>query len=417
MRGDGSIIPLRDGNGRIRKGVWRVRASFGRDPVTGRRRQVERIVRGTKRDAQRVCDDLIGAQDSGLLPYGDQLTFGHFAADCLRRRKDAGELSERTLAESEYFVAYLDKLLGHIPLRDISAYTVETAYQAIREDKRRPDGSTITNRTLRKYHVYLHAILKKAVSFDLIASNPCDKVTPPKMERPNRHSLDTGRAQALALALANAEKSAMGINDPSRRLELLGRLCGVRIAMTTGMRLGEIAGLTWRHIDLQRHTIHVCQARTKYNTTKKPKSEAGDRVISIDPGTSARLARWQAVQADCLRALGISATALLPVVCKPSGDYVSLSTFEHWWERWREEAGFPGLKLHELRHTHATLLLANGIDPKTAQARLGHSSVVVTLDCYAHQLAEADIIAASIIGGLFDCDTKKNTVGALRTAR
>lgn len=86
--------------------------------------------------------------------------------------------------------------------------------------------------------------------------------------------------------------------------------------------------------------------------------------------------------------------------CSGTGGRIRIDNFSHWWGIWRREHGFDGLKFHELRHTQAMLLLANGVDVKTAQAGLGHTSASITLDWYAHAIPQNDHAAAAMLGSL-----------------
>ncbi|MDO4798125.1 MAG: tyrosine-type recombinase/integrase [Coriobacteriales bacterium] len=88
--------------------------------------------------------------------------------------------------------------------------------------------------------------------------------------------------------------------------------------------------------------------------------------------------------------------------CSSTGGRIRIDNFSHWWGIWRKEHGFDGLKFHELRHTQATLLLANGVDVKTVQTRLGHASASITLDWYAHAIPQNDHAAATMLGNLLN---------------
>lgn len=90
-----------------------------------------------------------------------------------------------------------------------------------------------------------------------------------------------------------------------------------------------------------------------------------------------------------------------PVCCSDVGSFYRVDNFTHWWSDWRDKNGFGGLKFHELRHTQATMLLANGVDAKTVQTRLGHANPSITLSWYAHAIPEKDREAAEMVGALF----------------
>ena len=98
--------------------------------------------------------------------------------------------------------------------------------------------------------------------------------------------------------------------------------------------------------------------------------------------------------------IGVTQTGKTPVCCSDTGGWYRIDNFEHWWSVWRKEHGFEGLKFHKLRHTQATQLLANGVDVKTVQTRLGHANVSITLGRYAHAILEKDHEAADLLGSL-----------------
>lgn len=102
--------------------------------------------------------------------------------------------------------------------------------------------------------------------------------------------------------------------------------------------------------------------------------------------------------------------------CSDTGGWYRIDNFEHWWGVWRKEHGFEGLKFHELRHTQATQLLANGVDVKTVQTRLGHANASITLGWYAHAIPEKDHEAADLLGNLLasNAPTSENAVEASR---
>ncbi len=110
-------------------------------------------------------------------------------------------------------------------------------------------------------------------------------------------------------------------------------------------------------------------------------------------------------QARYLNKIGLIQNANTPVFCNSVGTWLDPTRLSNWWKHFRHENNFPGLKLHELRHTQATLLLANGVDVKTVQNRLGHANASITLDWYAHPIPEKDEQAATILGSLMQPQT------------
>ena len=424
-KGDGSIT-------RRGKGVWEVAVSFGKDPITGKYRRVTKTVHGTKRDAAKVRDQIRYEQESGLTAEGAQTLFAAFADDWHEARVSAGKHSKATLKRERSIVTTLNGYIGNVRLRDITPQMVEKLYQTIYDDKVEQRGR-FSGTTLHMYHEKLRQILAKAERYNIITRNPCDRVDAPQRDDSDRRSLSAEEAARMLKCADNAEDKAYeSFTDKEKRqdewnaadnrtrvfgLSEVSYAIGVRIALATGMRRGEVFGLTWECVDLASRSVHVAQSLTAFGDTKKPKTKAGVRTIAIDSETVSRLARWKERQEKALGRLQIKQDGSTPVCCSGAGGFVELHAFVRWWQKFRTENGFEGVKFHELRHTQATQLLGNGVDVKTVQTRMGHSSASLTLDWYAHALPENDQKAARIIGVLLsDKAEEKGRIIEFKTA-
>lgn len=414
-KGDGSITQRG-------KGVWEVAVSFGKDPITGKYRRVTKTVHGTKRDAAKVRDQIRREQESGLTAEGAQTLFAPFAEDWHKARVSAGNHSKATLKRERSIITTLNGYIGSVRLRDITPQMVEKLYQAIYDDKVEQRGS-FSGTTLHMYHEKLRQILAKAERYNIIARNPCDRAEAPKRDDSERRSLSAEDATRMLECANRAEEEAYEafeskearqdgwkVSDGRTRVSGLSEVSyaiGVRIALATGMRRGEVFGLTWGCVDLAGGSVHVAQSLTAFGDTKKPKTKAGVRTIAIDGETASRLGRWKERQKKALGRLSIAQSDSTPVCCSCTGGFVELHAFVRWWQKFRAKNGFENVKFHELRHTQATQLLGNGVDVKTVQTRMGHASASLTLDWYAHALPENDQKAARIIGVLFSDKTEE----------
>lgn len=414
-KGDGSIINRG-------KGVWEVQVSFGRNPVTGKYERVSRTVRGTKADARRVRDEIRREHESGVRADGPKMTFAQLVEDWMQDRIEAAELAESTIDENRVISGKLVEKLGKAKLCSVNAKACKDALSAIRSDISERLGRPVSNSRMQKYHVTLHSILQYAYKLDLLARNPMEKLEAPKREEPDRDGLSMLDAQRLMRCLDNAEREAYdelhekeqrrisrGAGDEKRTKTLgmneISRLLVVRIALTTGMRRGEILGLVWQNVDLDNAIIHVVQSlTTRSRTLKAPKTKAGKRDIAIDKTTAFHLRMWKAEQLAMLKSLGIDEAnqAFKPVCCSDTGDFMDCVKLSAWWVRFRKDNGFENLRLHELRHTAASLLILNGVNVETARKRLGHSSAALTLGWYTHSDDAADREAADMMGAMLD---------------
>lgn len=423
-KGDGSITE-------VRRGVWRVRIDFGTDPITGKRNVVSRNVHGAKAEARRVRDEIRREHDDGLVIDGDKMTFGEFVKVWQENRAASGAVSATTTEKETYTIRMLLRYLDGIKLRSIDPQTVESLYTRIREDKT-AEGRTFGGTSMRLVHQLLKQIMQKAVDYDLILRNPCDRVKAPKPDDPERRSLSIDEGVRLLSYIDEAEAEAYGEmaekearqvergnlfgREYLRGLNLVGNSLAVRLGLATGMRRGEVFGLAWGSVDLNQPCIRVRQSLTAYGEVKAPKSKAGVRTIAVDATTAEHLQRWKQRQAAELLKIGIRQGDDTPICCSEKGGLIDLHNFERWWRQFRTRFGFDDLKFHELRHTQATQLLANGVDVKTVQTRLGHSNASLTLNWYAHAIPENDEKAAQLVGELFARKPKEPRIIEVKTA-
>lgn len=407
--GDGSITE-------VKRGVYRVRVDFGKDPVTGKRQVVSRNVRGTKRDAAKVRDQIRQEHESGLTADARKVTFSEFLEKWSDYRRTSGRAQADTIEEDRRKLAYIGEFVGDVPLKDFTPEMVESLYAAIRKDKAEK-GRSFGNTSMRKLHTLLKGMFKKAVQHDIILRNPFERVDAPKLDEPNRRTLTTEEAMSLLRSIDREEADEMramnekearqkargNVEDRTylRHLNRIANVEAVRIGLATGMRLGEVLALSWGQVDFSAGTLDVSRAFGHGGVLKTPKTSAGKRTVALDAKTAQRLAWWKRVQKAELAKIGIKQSAETPVVVSQRGEFHDSANFQRWWRRFRGKAGFPGLKFHELRHTQATQLLANGVDVKTVQTRLGHSDASLTLNWYAHALPENDRKAADMLGELF----------------
>lgn len=401
-KGDGSITE-------VRRGVWRVCVSFGKDPITGKRLKVQRNVKGTKADARKVRDQIRREHDQGLAVESDKMTFTEYARQWSEYREGMN-LATRTLERERGIIPVFCQYLGETKLKDITPQMVESLYTAIRKDR------GISNTTLCIYHQKLSQMLDKAERYGLIVRNPCSRVDAPRRDSVNRRSLNRTEAARLLAKLAEAEGEAYAVDEAKELRQIehgnaegrlfvrdvtnIARPLAARVALATGTRLGETLALTWGCVNLGKGVITISASINKLGEIKEPKTKAGFRRIAIDAQTVAALARWEDYQRGALARLGVDVADDTPVFTDSKGGYINPCNFGRWWRSFRDEAGFPGLKFHELRHTQASLLLANGIDVKTVQSRLGHSNASITLNFYAHAMPENDRAAADLVGTL-----------------
>jgi integrase len=392
------------------KATWRIRFNLGRDPVTGRYRYSNwRTVHGSKATAQQALAEYRQELECGLRPDADRMTFREYAELFHESRKATGGLAPGTVRQERQVLGHIYRYLGDITLRDIDAMTIDAMLTRHHKDGGSADQS-------RRMYAKLRQVLADACLKDCLMRNPADKVKPPKASRPDMRFLDQKEVARLLGALESSMSNCHNKYRPDdeRRAFTHCHVTAVRLALATGMRRGEVLGLTWGCVDFEEGTVRVMQQMT-LDGIRETKTSQSKRVISIDDDTWKHLQRWKAAQADYLGGLGIGQDDGTPVIANEVGGFHDPSGFSRWWRSFRGRYGFEGLRFHTLRHSQATLLLVSGgCDLKTVMGRLGHSLASTTLDLYASVMPGKDRDAARFIGSILSGETQSESQAANR---
>jgi len=220
-------------------------------------------------------------------------------------------------------------------------------------------------------HTILKQALKQACVWRAITHNPADLVKPPKIERKEMRTVDTDQAAKMI-------EAARG--TPIFIPILFGVLCG--------LRRGEICALRWRSVDLNAGRLSVvASARAGHGGLLEKETKGGrGRAIALPPMLVTELRRHRTEQAQGLLRLGVRLTDDHHVLTEEDGRPAWPGSLTRRFRELMRRHRLPQIRLHDLRHSHATHLLAAGVHPKIAQERLGHSSISITLDTYSHVL-------------------------------
>jgi integrase len=340
-----------------------------RDPQTGKRRRKWYTVHGGKRAAEREAARLISDIERGTHAEPTRETVAAFLERWIehmqaqvspRSHERYGELCRKNLAP----------LLGSLALAKLQPAHISAAYAKALTSGRRDGKGGLSARTVTHMHRVLREALQQALLWQLLARNPADAVKPPKVERRQMQVLDTDSAVDLIEA---ARGTAMFVPI------LLGVRCG--------MRRGEVVALRWRNVDLDRGQISVIASaeQTEHGVREKETKSGRGRTIVLSATEIEELRSHRLQQVQGLLALGVRLTDDHHVVTREDGQPLQPRSLTHAFVKFARRHGVQ-IRLHDLRHSHATHMLAAGVHPKIAQERLGHSSVGITLDLYSHVL-------------------------------
>lgn len=313
-------------------------------------------------------------------------------ADAIDRWRDEreaiGYVQPLTARKSAQRAALLCPYFGDRDVAEIGAGDITSAIIDLRRSGN--GGKGLSPSTVRKAHMHGKQVMAWACCNGHLKHNPFGDVRAPKEASRRGRYLDSDKAADLAAkALAD-----FGRAECAGSVRRCSYALAVLIALATGMRRGEIFALKWDAVDFAAHRIRVFRAIKGGGDVGEPKSASGTRNVAIGKEMVSALERAKAFHSTALPARSGWDDAG-DVICGDRGDRASMNAFEHWWRGWIAEAGYPGLHFHDLRHTHATLLIAGGVDVKTVQTRLGHSSAEITMSVYAHAMPARDCDAAA----------------------
>jgi integrase len=345
------------------KGTWSIKICLGKDPATSKYKQHWDTVKGSKKDAEKRLSELLHQLDTGSFMRPSKTTF----ADYIHRwlvDYAIPNLSPRTTEGYEYiFTRHIIPALGNLVLSQLKPEHLSKYYS----EKQK---AGLSNQTVRHHHTVIHKALKTAMEWELINRNPADAVSCPRAQQPE---IQTWNEDEVARFLEVARST------PYYAL--------FYTALFTGMRRSELLALRWSDIDFILSVIYVSRSMHVLKGSKiiyrSPKTKTGKRTIALPPSAYLVLNEHRKYQeANCL-VFGKTLSDNDPVFSTLGKPLLS-NTVSSAWRKIVGRSGIKRIRLHDARHTHASLMLKQGIHPKIVQERLGHSSIQITLDTYSH---------------------------------
>lgn len=396
-----------NGEGSIRKredGLYEVRVSAGKAANCGGYKRISKYAR-TEEEAVRLLHELQYFKDQSP-NYINTMTLGEWMDICLE------VYLKNSLKQSTYnsYVCYIEKhfkpVLGHVLLSDLNQRMLQLFYN----HKLEVEG--LSRKTVINLNLFLHRVLSFAVGEGYIRTNPAESLNLSRGQKPEIEVLTWDEQAAL---IQHSYKHRYGVF--------------VRLALFTGVRLGELLGLKWEDVDLSGKMIHIRRTLSRLNKMKRPddpsvntteivigtpKSQNSVRSIPVIPGMMQELLGWRAVQERDRELAGDAYMASGMVVTNELGGYIEPRTFRDYYEQILAISGLKHYTFHALRHTFATRAMEQGMDAKTLSMILGHYSVSFTMDTYTHVQDKHKIEAMSLMDELYqDAMTAKSYVYAV----
>lgn len=335
---------------------------------SGKRRQLWQAVPGTKKDAERRLTELKHQLDSGTFIRPGKVTVSEYLKQWLR------DCCQGLSPKTNELYGYLSEkhivpAIGNITLVELKPQHLQRLYS----DKL---SSGLSNETVQIIHRVIHKALKNAVRTNFLVRNVSEYVDKPKVNRRQVKFMSESDIHLLLEFARDTEYYPL-----------------FYMALFTGMRRGELLAFRWSDVDLELCQLSISRSLQYLNTgTSKDRIRFGEcktsksnRLIALSLSTVGMLREYKAKQAELRQLLGLPPMADNDLVFSHyDGSPLLPNSVTHAWIKLTRKCGLNGVRLHDCRHSHASLMLKQGIHPKIVQERLGHSSIRLTLDLYSH---------------------------------
>ena len=356
------------GAGSIRQrpdGRWEARYTAGRDPGTGR--QVQKSVYGaTQKEVLKKLQEIQTDLERGVFLEPSRLTLGQWL-DIWQSEYLSGVKGSTEYSYKKHIKNHITPALGAVKLQKLKPHAVQAFYNNLQREK------GLSPKTIKNLHGVLHSALKQAVTVGYLRQNPADNAKLPRVEKAEIQTLTEDFLPLFLNAIAGHEFEAIYFTT-----------------LFSGLRQGEVLGLTWSCIDLDKGTVYIKQQLQRergssgayiLGSLKNDKP----RHITLAPDVVKMLRRERAQQAR--QRLKAGAAWNNPdhlVFTNALGRHLVPDTVYSHFKRIAASIGCPALRFHDLRHTYAVNALRSGDDIKSVQDNLGHHTAAFTLDTYGH---------------------------------
>lgn len=358
---------------KLGKNYWKIVLEGGYDPQTGKRKRIIRKFRGTKQEAEAEKSRIITEQEQGVFINTKNVT----VRDYLRFWIEVYSPNLKPLTVESYTIIlerHLIPFFGDLTLKKLSVNPMYIAsYHSEKLKNGRVDGrGGLSKRTVEYHHRVLREALQYAISpAKLISKNPCDEVKPPKPEKPNFPVLDPIETKQFIQFIQDHPDCYAIFFD-----------------LYSGLRRGELLGLTWDRVNFSAKTALIDATLLKVTKDGEPlwgtsTKNGRKRVIGLSDKVIDVLKAIKKEQAKNRLFYGENYVHYNLVFCQPDGQPINPSAFSKRVKRLTNKFG-KNLRLHDLRHTHISLLIEAGVHAKIIQSLSGHTKISTTMDIYGH---------------------------------
>ena len=333
--------------------------------------------------ATRPLATLLATRDLATPAASSPVTLGEFlTGEWLPAKRATVKASTWASYDLQTAAYVVPSPLGQMPLTAIGGPQLTAFYGWLLEHGRRDGRGGLAPKSVRNIHVMLHKALADAVRWERVARNAADAADPPRKHTPDQR---VWTATEMRTFLESARNDRL--------------FAAWMLLATTGMRRGEVLGLRWSDVDLERATVTIRQTRVSVGyvvETTTPKSRKGCRTIALPPSAVEALRKHRRVQRLQRAAHGDSWPDSDLVVVRRDGSMIHPQRFTELFNRLVERMGLPAIRLHDLRHSYVTTLLRARVPLKVVSQRIGHSDPFITMAAYQAVLPADDQDAALV---------------------
>ncbi|WP_429845053.1 tyrosine-type recombinase/integrase [Brevibacillus sp. FIR094] len=336
----------------------------------GARERVTKRGFRTKKEAEKAMIEAQAALQKGEYIEPSKKQYQDYLKEWIKTKRNLGKQTLE-LYES-YLRTHIIPSLGHVPLAKLTAHDIEMFLIALHNKGLAPA-------TVKRIFSVVNASLNSAEMKDLVPKNVANKVEKPQVKQ--RRELIIWEPSFVTRFLRSTRQSSR-------------YWIAIYLAVMTGMRQGEILGLRWSDVDFEKRNLTIQQTVNRHREIKQgAKTKKSVRSVALSPETVEVLKEHQKlIIAEQLKEKDYQKNDL--VVCTRLGGPVTQRAIQKVWDSFIKKTGAQKITFHDLRHTHASLLIKQSVHVKVISERLGHSSVSITLDLYGHLMSNMQEDAA-----------------------
>ena len=324
----------------------------------------------TKKQAENALRKMLEEYSTGTYVERNNTTLGEWIDKWYSLfNKDLSPTTKRGY-ENQIKTYIKSQPIADMYIQDITTEDVQSWVNTISQSSP-ASNKPISGKTVKNVFLNLSAAMRKAVELEKIRKNPCDNVHLPKCKK---HKIEIYSRDLIDEMLRLSEGTDIEVM--------------IKLTLALGLRRGELCALKWNKFDFDNLTVTIDENNVYVDKsisedgfiTKSPKSESGNRILSVSPSLVDFLVEYGFGNVKNWKGFGDKRC----ILCHRNGKPYTPGAISRKFSRFLKKNNLPHMRFHDLRHINATLMLQEGVSPKVAQARLGHSTTAITLDVYSH---------------------------------